>query len=169
MGRDGVEPPESLTADLQSAPLPSTVYLPIKVGWLCPRHGNFPRSNGYPPPAKQVFFLVLNLQTSPKPCLRRITAVTATMAWYRRVDLNHRPTGYESVALPLSYTGIWCAMTDSNRRLPACKAGALPAELTPDKMVHEYMHLLYTALYRCLSCEGRRPPVRPQGLEPWTR
>ena len=28
------------------------------------------------------------------------------MAWYRRVDLDHRPTGYESVALPLSYTGI---------------------------------------------------------------
>ena len=31
MGRDGVEPPESLTADLQSAPLPLTVYLPKKV------------------------------------------------------------------------------------------------------------------------------------------
>ena len=29
VGRDGVEPPESLTTDLQSAPLPLTVYLPI--------------------------------------------------------------------------------------------------------------------------------------------
>ena len=28
VGRDGVEPPESKTADLQSAPLPLTVYLP---------------------------------------------------------------------------------------------------------------------------------------------
>ena len=30
VGRDGVEPPESVTADLQSAPLPLTVYLPMK-------------------------------------------------------------------------------------------------------------------------------------------
>ena len=29
----------------------------------------------------------------------------------------------------LSYTGIWWRMTGSNRRPPACKAGALPAEL----------------------------------------
>ena len=29
MGRDGVEPPEPKAADLQSAPLPLTVYLPI--------------------------------------------------------------------------------------------------------------------------------------------
>ena len=28
VGRDGVEPPESKTTDLQSAPLPLTVYLP---------------------------------------------------------------------------------------------------------------------------------------------
>ena len=30
VGRGGIEPPESLTADLQSAPLPYTVYRPIK-------------------------------------------------------------------------------------------------------------------------------------------
>jgi|AraplaMF_Col_mLB_1032019.scaffolds.fasta_scaffold71971_2 hypothetical protein len=29
----------------------------------------------------------------------------------------------------LSYTGKWWRMTGSNRRPPACKAGALPAEL----------------------------------------
>ena len=29
VGRDGVEPPESLTTRLQRAPLPLTVYLPI--------------------------------------------------------------------------------------------------------------------------------------------
>ena len=27
-------------------------------------------------------------------------------AWWRRVDLNHRPRAYESPALPLSYTAI---------------------------------------------------------------
>ena len=26
--------------------------------------------------------------------------------WSRRVDLNHRPSDYESLALPLSYAGL---------------------------------------------------------------
>jgi hypothetical protein len=29
----------------------------------------------------------------------------ARESWCRRVDLNNRPSPYESVALPLSYTG----------------------------------------------------------------
>ena len=36
------------------------------------------------------------------------------MAWYRRVGSDHRPTGYESVALPLSYTGILAFLLCSN-------------------------------------------------------
>ena len=31
MGRDGVEPPEPKATDLQSVPLPLTVYLPMEV------------------------------------------------------------------------------------------------------------------------------------------
>ena len=53
-----------------------------------------------------------------------------THIWYRRVDSDHQPTGYESVALPLSYTGIWYTLTGSNRRPSACKADALPTELS---------------------------------------
>ena len=35
--------------------------------------------------------------------------------WYRRVDSNHRPYGYEPSALPLRHFG-WRKMSDSNAR-----------------------------------------------------
>src|SRR6476659_4589510 len=35
-----------------------------------------------------------------------------------------------STGVPAAITGDWWAVTGSNRRHPACKAGALPAELT---------------------------------------
>ena len=56
--------------------------------------------------------------------------------WCRREDLNPQPTDYKSVALPVElhrlnimFEILWWRMTGSNRRPPACKAGALPAEL----------------------------------------
>ena len=47
-------------------------------------------------------------------------------------------TGFEPVlsawqaeVLPLYYTCIWCGVTDSNRRPPACKADALTSWANP--------------------------------------
>ena len=108
------------------------------------------------------------------------------------MDLHHRSTGYESVALLLSYTGIlrsqpfqghagaqfnftalgftfspvdqteWrpsadtCALTDLNRRLPACKAGALPAELSahivaPPNRTAGLSPIVATSTPKCLN------------------
>ncbi len=39
------------------------------------------------------------------------------------------PPPWQGGALPLSYSRMWWTMTGSNCRHPACKAGALPAEL----------------------------------------
>ena len=63
---------------------------------------------------------------------------TPPKKWCRREDLNPQPTDYKSVALPVELHRqmliliciiLWWGMTGSNRRPPACKAGALPAEL----------------------------------------
>ena len=52
-------------------------------------------------------------------------------------------------------TRIWWSQTGSNRRPPACKAGALPAELWPHKICRVRRHA------RCLARENRpREPVR---------
>ena len=51
--------------------------------------------------------------------------------WKRWRDSNPQPSGYEPDNLPLIYIAIvWWIVSGSNRRPPACKAGALPAELT---------------------------------------
>ena len=41
------------------------------------------------------------------------------------------PKGYSAAAFPRSTSEGWWSRTGSNRRPPACKAGALPAELRP--------------------------------------
>src|SRR5699024_7956764 len=58
------------------------------------------------------------------------------MKWCRPEDLNHQPTDYHSVALPIELGRLfiftrWWRMTGSNSRPPACKADALPAALIP--------------------------------------
>ena len=56
--------------------------------------------------------------------------------WWAKMDSNHRPHDYQSCALaswaigPYPYF-FWWRVPGSNRWPPACKAGALPAELTP--------------------------------------
>ena len=68
--------------------------------------------------------------------------------WWAQVDSNHRPHAYQACALttwamsPCCYLRCvsptcpsssrkWWRWTGSNRWPPACKAGALPAELHP--------------------------------------
>ena len=56
--------------------------------------------------------------------------------WWAKMDSNHRPHDYQSCALaswaigPYPYF-FWWRVPGSNRWPPACKAGALPAELNP--------------------------------------
>ena len=58
------------------------------------------------------------------------------LKWWAKMDSNHRPHDYQSCALaswaigPYPYF-FWWRVPGSNRWPPACKAGALPAELTP--------------------------------------
>ena len=56
--------------------------------------------------------------------------------WWAKMDSNHRPHDYQSCALASWAIGpyrhfFWWRVPGSNRWPPACKAGALPAELTP--------------------------------------
>ena len=58
--------------------------------------------------------------------------------WWAKMDSNHRPHDYQSCALASWAIGpypalLWWRVPGSNRWPPACKAGALPAELTPHK------------------------------------
>ena len=52
--------------------------------------------------------------------------------WWAKMDSNHRPHDYQSCALASWAIGpFWWRLAGSNRWPPACKAGALPAELNP--------------------------------------
>ena len=44
-----------------------------------------------------------HFQPSASPTISWALRKQIGFAWWRRVDLNHRPTAYESAALPLSY------------------------------------------------------------------
>ena len=85
--------------------------------------------------------------------------------WWAQVDSNHRPHAYQACALttwamsPFSYSGgcplsPWWRWTGSNRWPPACKAGALPAELHPhfffDALIHYAVYwtlLIFTSTF----------------------
>ena len=57
--------------------------------------------------------------------------------WSRRVGLNHRPTVYETVALPLSYAGSRQNTEKSeNRNRPATLIGRIA-----DGVVYTFRHL----------------------------
>src|SRR5690554_466926 len=51
----------------------------------------------------------------------------------------------KTLASSLSHQSMWWRMTGSNRRPPACKAGALPAELIPHRNPH-YLKVLRVQL-----------------------
>ena len=50
--------------------------------------------------------------------------------WLQRMELHHRPFGYEPNELLLLHSAIkWCCQQESNPRHPDYKSGALPTEL----------------------------------------
>ena len=52
--------------------------------------------------------------------------------WWAQMDSNHRPHAYQACALTTwAMSPFWWRLAGSNRWPPACKAGALPAELNP--------------------------------------
>ena len=66
--------------------------------------------------------------------------------WWAKMDSNHRPHDYQSCALASWALGpFWWRLAGSNRWPPACKAGALPAELNPQIFTH--------LLTRCIHCQ----------------
>ena len=80
-----------------------------------------------------------------------------------KVGASPHLTHYAScLATPPSRKRAWWRMTGSNRRPPACKAGALPAELIPlplafDKrriaaLLHRLHSFRYAARSRALRC-----------------
>ena len=89
--------------------------------------------------------------------------LTLYWKWWAKVDSNHRPHDYQSCALASwaigpslwllhFFLGTWWRLAGSNRWPPACKAGALPAELNP--RIHfsvpsklNNVILLYNTLY----------------------
>ena len=65
--------------------------------------------------------------------------------WWAKMDSNHRPHDYQSCALASWAIGpSWWRLAGSNRWPPACKAGALPAELNPQ--IFSHLRLLGTFL-----------------------
>ena len=68
---------------------------------------------------------------------------TKLLAWWAQVDSNHRPRAYQARALttwamsPCKFrcisflSRVWWRWWESNPWPPACRAGALPAELHP--------------------------------------
>ena len=60
-----------------------------------------------------------------------------SLKWWAKMDSNHRPHDYQSCALASWAIGpYWWRLAGSNRWPPACKAGALPAELNPHLVIH---------------------------------
>ena len=52
--------------------------------------------------------------------------------WWAQMDSNHRPHAYQACALTTwAMRPVWWRWGGSNSWPPACKAGALPAELHP--------------------------------------
>ena len=78
------------------------------------------------------------------------SCLTLLQKWWAKMDSNHRPHDYQSCALASwaigPYDFFWWRLAGSNRWPPACKAGALPAELNP--------HIVFTV---CLGTSSLYP------------
>ena len=83
--------------------------------------------------------------------------------WWAKMDSNHRPHDYQSCALaswaigPYWISSLhkkWWRLAGSNRWPPACKAGALPAELNPH--IHSLCKLKWWAWTRFPAGKPRR-------------
>lgn len=85
----------------------------------------------------------------------RYTRTWSRMKWSRRVGLNHRPTVYETVALPLSYAGsrkeVLCEWRvysiKTSRHHISCGIHCQPvlvlhSQVTPQPLVSLYQHYI---------------------------
>lgn len=75
---------------------------------------------------------LVTLQAGQRYELQLHASATGIDIWSAGVDSNHHMAAYKTASLNHWRTrGFWCGMTGSNRRPIACKAIALPTELTP--------------------------------------
>ena len=62
--------------------------------------------------------------------------------WWAQMDSNHRPHAYQACALTTwAMRPVWWRWGGSNSWPPACKAGALPAELHPHCLTSSLFNL----------------------------
>ena len=86
-------------------------------------------------------------------CSRHICPNFSSKNWWAKVDSNHRPHDYQSCALTSWAIGpYWWRLAGSNRWPPACKAGALPAELNPHIL---FVRFRLSSFYQTLKIKQR--------------
>ena len=82
--------------------------------------------------------------------IRQISSKSFAFLWLAQVDSNHRPRAYQARALTtwaMSHYALdflkdlWWRWWDSNPWPPACRAGALPAELHPHMLLRKLIVL----------------------------
>ena len=95
---------------------------------------------------------------------------SAFKKWWAKMDSNHRPHDYQSCALaswaigPYPYF-FWWRVPGSNRWPPACKAGALPAELTPHVVEIKSTMLAFKQKLKSSTCVFVSPlQLKPASL-----
>ena len=86
----------------------------------------------------------LPLTNFPSTTLIRLFELLKNTAFSTKTNLKLNALGLCSLlaAWISLMTGSWWRMTGSNRRPPACKAGALPAELIPHSLDHSQERLV---------------------------
>ena len=115
------------------------------------------------------FFKRLNEDSSSHLDLQSISYETK---WWAKMDSNHRPHDYQSCALaswaigPYSLTSSWWRLAGSNRWPPACKAGALPAELNPHIVGVNRAHSVSASSLRLPAKTSYRSVTPPPQMKP---
>jgi hypothetical protein len=80
--------------------------------------------------AQRVYDKLDQLQQHPEPH-KWLQKVEGTEGVSKREETMIRALLSERVQAISSFCSLWWSRAESNRRPPACKAGALPAELRP--------------------------------------
>ena len=102
------------------------------------------------------FFLLFNLFSFIRFSMINQVFPTSRLVWLAQVDSNHRPRAYQARALTtwamrhygyssrFPYSYLWWRWWESNPWPPACRAGALPAELHPHRFGPLFQFLYWT-------------------------
>ena len=102
------------------------------------------------------FFLLFNLFSFIRFSMINQVFPTSRLVWLAQVDSNHRPRAYQARALTtwamrhygyssrFPYSYHWWRWWESNPWPPACRAGALPAELHPHRFGYHSVSLSVT-------------------------